>query len=166
MDRVKKFASSRAARFVVAGLANTATNFLILNLAFYSLHLPKLIASIVATACAITLSFVLNRGFVFASRTQSAQKLPRFLLVSVAGVLFVQNTVFALCISLMRPHEADLTSLIGNFSGMRFYPSYVGINLSNAIATLTVMIWNYQGYKLFVFKETSRHEEITQAETA
>ena len=166
MDRVTRLAASRMVRFGLAGLANTAATFIVLNAGFYALHLPKLLSSIIATSTAVGLSFILNRSFVFGSYTHTARKLPKFIAVSAAGVLLVQNTVFALCIAGLRTHETSLAALIAAISGIRFSASFVGINLSNTIATLAVMVWNYNGYKSFVFKEAPRHEEAVEIETA
>lgn len=163
MHQVKTIFAARLTRFVVVGLGNTALNFLVLNFAFYALHQSKLRASLIATSCAVALSFVLNRNFVFMDKTRPLRQLVLFVLVTVGGVLVVQNSVYALGIAALRGHEAWL---LGSLRGIGLHVSrdFVDINLSNCLASLVVMVWNYNGYRWLVFKGETHGAEPNSAE--
>jgi putative flippase GtrA len=163
MERLKKIVTFRIARFSAAGLINTATNFAVLNVAFYVLHQNKFTSIVIATSCAIAVSFILNRSFVFKDKAQPTEKLARFVAVSVVGIFLVQNSVYALCIVLLRNHESGVIDVIKSITGYRVSNDFVDVNLSNLIASFGVMFWNYNGYKLFVFNGRRRGNEVSEA---
>lgn len=138
MGHFKKLLSFRVNRFLVVGAGNTIINFAVLNSAFYSLHLNKITASIIATCCAIAFSFTFNRSFVFRDKSQPVRKFVVFSLVTAAGVLVIQTSVYAICVHL----------LTGRSNLMQ-------INVSNLIASISVALWNYNGYRLLVFKKVN-----------
>ena len=166
MERVKKIIAFRLVRFILVGVGNTALNFLILNFAFYELNQSKIVSSFIATACAVAFSFILNRNFVFVDKTRPARQLIMFIVVTVSGVLLVQNSVYALGISLLRGHEAHIASLLRSLTGIQFSHDFIDINLSNVVASLFVMAWNYNGYRIFVFKGERHGDDIIETETA
>lgn len=137
MRHTEKLLSSRLARFLLVGLGNSTINFAVLNVAFYYLHQNKIVSSILATSCAIAFSFTLNRSFVFQDKTQPLKKLARFTLISSGGVLLIQTSTYALgAMALQRITKNN----------------FITINLSNLIASFVVMFWNYNGYRVFVFR--------------
>lgn len=137
----------RFTRFALAGAINTVTSFAVLNLMFYGFHLGKLASIIVATACAITVSYMLNSRFVFQTAHHSHERFVRFVLVSIFGVFLIQNSVYALCVF-----------LLGDRVG-----SFAAINASNAVGSLTVSLWNYHGYRLAVFNQPPTREQINDS---
>jgi putative flippase GtrA len=58
----------RFVKFAVVGVANTAAAFVVFNLAAAGLHLPLLLANVVAWVAGATNSFVWNRLWTFADR--------------------------------------------------------------------------------------------------
>ena len=144
MGIVQKLTSIRVARFAIVGLANTIVNFAVLNFAVFGLHLNKIVASIIATACAIIFSFIMNRSFVFNDRERPFRKFLIFTVVAASGVLAIQTTVYSLCVLLLRNHVAD---------------DFAVINVSNLVASLCVMLWNYNGYRLLVFNNNGARLE-------
>jgi putative flippase GtrA len=169
MRSIKQVTNFRAVRFTLSGAVNTAVNFTILNAAFYSLHLSKFVSIIIATACAIGVSFMLNRNYVFRDKDRPVKKLPRFVAVSVLGVFIIQNSVYGLCVLLLHNHEFGVIDAIQQLSSVHLSSSFVDINFSNAIASFAVLFWNYNGYKLFVFNGKRQGNEViedTGTETA
>jgi putative flippase GtrA len=156
MRRAKRIDSFRITRFGLAGLINTVVNFTVLNISFYWLHQNKFVSIVIATSCAIAVSFILNRNFVFLDKTQPAKKLTRFILVSVIGVFLIQNAVYALCVLLLQDRTAAISSTIRDVTGYQVDRDFIDVNLSNLIASLAVMVWNYNGYSLFVFNSKRR----------
>src|SRR5437867_489812 len=94
MEHLKKIIAFRVTRFGLAGLINTAVSFAALNVAFYVQHQSKQFSIVIATTCAIAVSFLLNRNFVFLDKSHPAKKLVRFIVVSVIGVFLIQNIVY------------------------------------------------------------------------
>ena len=162
MGYLKRIATFRIARFGLAGAVNTATNFITLNIAIYALHLGRLTSAVIATSCAIGVSFLLNRGFVFLDKAHPGKKLVRFIMVSVAGVLLIQDSVYAICLALLHGREGSVGSVLQRVTTLSFSSSFIGINLSNSIASFVVMFWNYNGYKLTVFKDAKRSNDAIE----
>jgi hypothetical protein len=90
---------------------------------------------------------------VFLDKERPARKLVLFIIVTVSGVLLVQNSVYALGVYLLHNHEVGVINVALRLIGVRLSSDFVDVNLSNAVASLLVMFWNYNGYRIFVFKE-------------
>lgn len=162
MNSLKEMVDFRATRFVTVGLLNTAVNFTILNLAFYSLHQAKLVSSFIATGCAVIFSFILNRYFVFRHRGHIGKQMARFILITAVGVLLIQNLLYALGLYLLHKHEYGIINLVDNLTTIKVGSAFVDVNLSNIMASLGVMVWNYNGYRLHVFKSEGRRNDIVE----
>jgi putative flippase GtrA len=165
MGLVKKIVKFRLGRFVIVGVCNTIINFAILNFAFYSLHQGKLVSSFIATGCAVIFSFILNRNFVFLDKERPTVKLIIFIAVTVSGILIVQNSVYALGIYLLHNHEVGVINFIHSIFKISLSKNFVDVNLSNVVASLFVMVWNYNGYRLFVFRNAKIGNEIYEIES-
>lgn len=165
MMHIKKILAFRVSRFVLVGVANTAINFAILNFAFYGLHQTKLISSFIATGCAVIFSFIMNRNFVFQDKSNTAQKLAHFIILTVCGVLLVQNSIYALGILLLHGHTLSISNIIYGLTHIRLSDAFIVVNLSNLAASLGVMVWNYNGYRLFVFRGERYGNDIIETET-
>jgi putative flippase GtrA len=164
MKRYSKTGTTgRKLRFILAGLVNTAVNFAVLNLAFYGLRQNKLTSVALATVCAISVSFLINRTFVFVDKGNPGRKLVRFVVISMAGVFMVQNGVYALALLLISGHEAPVISAAHSITGRGFSADFIDINCSNALASLAVMLWNYNGYRLFVFNGAGKKDVVEAA---
>lgn len=152
------------ARFGAVGIINTAVNFAVLNFAFYALHQNRYMASVIATGVAVLVSFSLNRSFVFGSNGRPVQQLLLFVAVTLSGVLLVQNLVYAAASNVIDGHAEGLVQLIQSVSGLQLAASFVTINLSNVLGALGAMAWNYNGYRLFVFKpnKVTKREPIDE----
>lgn len=150
--------SKRQLRFVLVGVCNAVISFGLLNLLFYKIHLQKIPASLVATSCALLFSFVMNREYVFKDKDQAArQQLPIFILVTISGSVLVLNSVYIISLHLLSGHESLIIGPIQTLTTLKLTGSFVDINLSTVIGAIAAMVWNYHGYKWFVFKG-SRHE--------
>ena len=155
----------RIFRFGFVGIMNAAISFGILNLAFYRFGQSKIASSLIATACALLFSFALNRFFVFADRSkQVREQFMRFVIVTISGSFIVINLVYVVMLQIMSGHEAALLGAIKDVTGLTLSQSFVVINLSTVVGAVIAMVWNYNGYRLFVFKE-SREDRNDKAVT-
>lgn len=151
MEVVSKLIKNRKIRFGLVGIGNTLFNFLILNIMFFIFGQTKLVSSIIATLCAVCVSFFLNRNFVFRHHGRSIWQPVMFVVVTLSGVLLVQNSAFILFSWLLTDYSAIVSSQIHTVTGISISKEFLDINVSNALASLVVMLWNYNGYRLFVF---------------
>lgn len=165
MSYIKKIVAFRISRFVIVGMANTAVNIAVLNLAFYSFHRGKLVSSFIATGCAVVFSFIMNRSFVFQDKSKPAQKLALFTLLTLSGVLLIQNSVYALGVTLLHNHDSGIINIIHGLTGLGLSSDFVEVNLSNVIASLCVMVWNYNSYRLFVFNGIRYGDAVIETKT-
>jgi putative flippase GtrA len=44
-------------------------------------------------------------------------------------------------------------------SGITFSKDFIDINVSTVMGAMVAMVWNYNGYRLFVFKDKKQDEE-------
>lgn len=158
---------SRINRFAVVGVANAAISFGLLNFSFYFLHQSKIVSSIIGTGTALVFSFVLNRNFVFSDKSQKAHKqaLP-FMLVTITGSFIVLNLVYIFTLKvLLAGHESLIITPIKTITGITFSSNFVDINVSTVVGAIAAMIWNYNGYRLFVFKGAKLPSGVKEGET-
>lgn len=144
----------RIIRFLAVGSSNALLHFVILNTTFFFLGQTKIISSIVATCFAIMYSFFLNRSYVF--RQQKTGGLSRhavkFIIVTMIGMLLIHNTVFALSILYLDGSGSYIGVSIKELLKNSVSINFVTINLATIAGAIIAMIWNYNGYRLFVFK--------------
>jgi putative flippase GtrA len=158
MRHLKKLTENQKIRFGIVGISNTLLNFAVLNFAFYFLKTNKIVSSIIATICAVSISFFLNRNFVFKHKGRSIIQPVLFVAVTLSGVLVMQNSIYALFVFILRDHSFWLIKSVHSVSGITLTDDFVDINLSNLIASLFAMVWNYNGYRWFVFKTSTLNE--------
>lgn len=76
-----------AIRYAIVGVLNTVIHFLGTAFCVELYLLSPVPASIVGFALAVVVSFVLNRNWTFSIKDRSLERLARFSLVSVVGLL-------------------------------------------------------------------------------
>ena len=141
-------------RFVIIGICNAIISFSVLNIVFYKIHLSKIVASLIATTCALVFSFFLNRLFVFKDKSRKARKqIPAFIVVTISGSIVVLNLVYILSLRILKGNEHYLINSVDSILGIRLSNNFIDINLSTLIGAIVALFWNYNGYRLFVFKK-------------
>jgi putative flippase GtrA len=150
LKSILSLAKSRVFRFALVGVFNTLLNFTILNLAFYQFKLGKVASNFLATGVALAISFFLNRNFVFVHKGHWVKQLVRFAVVTIIGTILINNLVYIFFVGRLLSIDTYLSSHIHLF-GVSLSPIFVQINGAAFVATLCTMVWNYNGYKKFVF---------------
>lgn len=165
MKKLKSLLSNRIARFIVVGAANATISFGVLNLVFYKFNQGKIVSSIIATTCALIFSFILNRNYVFSDKSRHVHKqfIP-FVVVTISGSLLLLNLVYILTLKLLNGHETPLIDLAKDISGITFTKSFIDINLSTVVGAIAALLWNYNGYRLFVFNGSKLPLEVIEHE--
>ena len=131
-------------RFVIVGIINTAINFIVLNILSYLTHIDRgahiIYFSVIAFAVATTNSYYMNKHFTFRdpSTNDFGSEFTRFLAVSVVGAAINSSTLYL------------ITTHIHPLDGIS---SKLWLNLANAVGIAIALIWNFFGYRKFVFKD-------------
>jgi len=151
---------SRISRFIVVGFTNALLHFTILNFSFYVLDKSKIISSFIATFCAVCFSFIMNRNFVFSDRsTRPVKQLLLFIVVTLSGMLIIHNIAYAITLRLIKDNESMFINVINYISGITLSNDFVDINISTVVGACFALVWNYNGYRKFVFKDSHVYEE-------
>ena len=103
-----------------------------------------LIANSLSTFTAMTLSYVLNSGFVFSAK-RTKRNLVAFFVVTLVGLWVVQNAVLYFLVN-----SNDL-----------FQDNIIMTNLAKVLATTVSMTWNFLLYKFIVFKTNNESKVNT-----
>ena len=130
-------------RFAMVGVINTGIDFLILNILMAITNITSgsglIPLNIISFALAVINSYFLNKKWAFKdpSSGDNTRKFSIFLLVSVLGALI--NT-------------SVLTAFTSGLDPMFGLSSVLWANVGKILATGISLVWNFIGYKLFVFK--------------
>jgi putative flippase GtrA len=151
----------RFRRFAVVGVVNTLVDYVLFVGLTKILHLPLdwvWIAKVISGTVAISVSFYLNRTWVFNSAARSFGQATRFLVVTVVAVYGIQT-----------PLTHVFASLYPDI-GQAFYAALVATGLPEAfptvlteafaiktaafaIATSVSMMFNFFLYRFWVFRQ-------------
>jgi putative flippase GtrA len=100
-------------------------------------------------------SFLLNKNFVFKSSAAIREEVIAFVAVTATGVLIIHNLVYVLFIYILN-HSISVVNIVEETVNYRISSDSIVINLATVAGAVVALIWNYNGYRLFVFK--GRHD--------
>ena len=126
-------------RFVIIGGANTVVDFFIFNI-FLSIYPPEIFvpAKMLSFIVALFHSLYWNSRWTFESSQKINTKLTaRFISITITGLLINISIAYVLAFWL------------AGYGGLSFQ---LGANIATLVATVISLIWNFIGYRLFVFK--------------
>jgi putative flippase GtrA len=115
-------------RFATVGVAATGAHYMVLIALKELAGVDPVSATVIGFAVGAVVSYVLNRRFTFATRPAFASGLAKFAAIAVVGA-FINAGIFALLLA----------------QGLYYLVAQV-------IATLVVLVWNYAGARLIVFR--------------
>lgn len=140
-------------KFLIVGVLNTGIDFFIFNtlIALTAIETGAFITVFksISFVCALFNSYELNRLWTFdgeASDGRSKQEFMRFAAITIIGFL-INVGITSLIIATIRPAFG--------FSQVRWD------NVAAAAATGLNLLWNFAGYKAFVFKSKGRASDLT-----
>ncbi len=131
------------AKFGLVGVANTAIDLGTLNLLIYlaggaTTIIGNMIFKAIAFTVAVVNSYIWNRYWSFEKRDHATgTEATKFVAVSIAGLLL--NNAITTVITWFFGGNAGISPLLATTSA--------------AIASVSVLMWNFIGYKIFVFKK-------------
>jgi len=131
------------AKFVVIGFVNTGIDFLVLNIemALTGIHDGPymFLLNAVSFAIATVNSYFLNRKWAFQDNSsEQGKQFSQFIAVSLVGVVINSTIVYT------------ITTYV---SPIVIENPVLWANLAKVAATGISLIWNFLGYKFFVFKK-------------
>ena len=151
--------NTRVSRFVAVGIFNTIVDFTILNTLVFIFDLGKLPANIISTLTAMSISYLLNHGFVFKDEhSRSGKQFALFLSITAFGLLVIQNIVIYIFVHFITWPADVIHAILDTTLPNSFSQEFVRLNVAKVIATLITMVWNYELYKRFVFKKVKNNE--------
>jgi putative flippase GtrA len=154
----KELIKKRFVRFALVGIGNTAADFFLLNLIKSLTHTPAsnegkvaLINGVSATLIA-SVSFFLNRKYVFKHDAAGHSKMFLFVGITLVGIYLIQSPMLYVALHTFDP-------VVGFFHGIVTYLSldnvfsrdFITTNLAKAFGSIGSILWNYTLYKRFVF---------------
>lgn len=131
-------------RYVLIGIINTGIDFVVLNILSAATGIVRgnglIPLNIISFATAVTTGYFMHKAWSFRDQTQTRKReqFTVFLVVSLIGVLI--NTTIVRAIS-------TNAQPLPNFTPTQW------LNLAKAAATAVSLVWNFLGYKFFVFKK-------------
>jgi len=132
------------AKFVIVGGINTGIDFAVLNIEMILTGITSgpgmLVLNSISFSVATTNSYFMNKRWTFEDKDaeKSGVKFSQFLAVSIVGIIINGGIVY----------------LITSFTNPLFGLSpQLWANVAKLFATGISLIWNFIGYKFFVFKK-------------
>ena len=130
-------------KFVVIGFINTALDFAILNLLMWWTGIYSgswiILLNIASFSIAVFNSYFWNKYWTFKDKDKiEAKEFSQFVIVTLIGLAINSSIIFG------------VTTLISPMFGLS---PELWANLAKAAATGFSLIWNFAGYKFFVFKK-------------
>lgn len=141
---VKNKSVLQFSKFFVVGILNTGIDFAILNFLMRITNTYEgqsiVIFNTISFVVAVINSYLLNKYWTFgdSGKAQAPQQFVKFFAVSAVGWGLNTGIVYS------------VTTLISPIFGLS--PA-LWANFAKAMATSAVLVWNFAGYKLFVFKK-------------
>jgi len=135
-------------KFAAVGFLNTAIDFGVLNLLSAAIGVTAgfIIGGVNVPGFGIAVfnSYFWNKLWVFSDREKENifHDFPKFLAVTFIGLII--NSVIVILLTTYLVPFAALSGRIWR---------YVWLNISKAAATVISLVWNFTGYKFFVFRK-------------
>lgn len=151
-------------KFGVVGVLNTLIDIVVLNvlvkigfaLEFYLLGYKLLGANIISVTLAMINSYFLNKYWTFQAKEEKNRtyEILKFVFITVIGMFVIHQIIFNLLYTYWI-WPAGLAVKISQAIGLNriFSDSFITLNFAKVIAILFSLVWNFIGYKLWVFKE-------------
>lgn len=123
-----------AHRYLVVGLGNTALDLVLFSVLAVAAGVPPVLANVISTVVVMTVSFFLNRSFVFRSETSGLSAYAGFVAVTLFSGLVLQSLVILGVI-----HLAD--AVVPDLSEELVKPG------AKVVAMACGMVSNFVGYR-------------------
>jgi putative flippase GtrA len=139
---------SRFLRFALVGSFGAIIDFGIFNLLTQNFSISAVAASVISFVAAVFSNFTWNRYWTYPdSRSKHiAHQLSQFLLISFIG-LIIRTPLFAYLENISVQYFTKSNLLLP------FTPTFIGHNISLAIAIIVVMLWNFFANRFWTYAD-------------
>ena len=152
----------QARRFAVVGAVNTSVDYVLFVALTKILHLPLewvWVAKLMSGTVAISISFTLNRSWVFGAKSHRAMhQAAKFVGVTAVGVYGIQTPLTQLFSSVFQAPGRALYAVLRDVGLTHAFPSLLTEALATktaafALATCVSMAFNFLAYRYWVFRK-------------
>lgn len=142
---------TRLKRFGLVGVVNTVLDAALFNLlTWHVIALPVLWASVLAGTLAMLNSFVANQRFTFRARHTPLRRVALFVVITLLGIYAIRPLILDVFITTWLWPANRLLALLARV-GVLADGDFVRRNLGWLVAVAVAMLFNYVGYREFVF---------------
>jgi putative flippase GtrA len=136
-------------KFAIVGGSGLIVDYVVLNILRHLLNTSSELAVTGGFVTAALSNFYWNRNWVYpeSRKVKKRKQLPAFLAVNFVGLLINISTVYLLEVPLSRL----MYSILNSF-GFQRGGTFLGLNITKAIAAVIVMIWNFVVNRLVTFR--------------
>jgi putative flippase GtrA len=154
----------QARRFAAVGILNTLVDYVLFVGLTKILHLPLdwvWIAKVISGSVAISISFMLNRHWVFGATGGAAMhQAAKFLAATAVGVYCIQTPLTQLFASVYQAPGRALYAVVRDLGLAHALPSILTEALATktaafALATCVSMTFNFLAYRFWVFRPST-----------
>lgn len=142
----------RIAKFGAVGVINTLIDFVVLDILHLKFGMELILANVISTSVAMIFSFFANRHLVFKHHTEKVgRQMVMFWFVTAFGLYVLQSGIIWF---LGHPAHGvlDASVRVVHSAGFRtLSAAFITTNVVKLIADLITLVWNYIGYREFVF---------------
>lgn len=131
-------------KFIIVGGVNTGIDFLVLNILIYLTGITSgielFVLNSISFSVAVVNSYFMNKRWTFQDKTRSEQepiKFSQFFAVSIVGIII---------------NGFVLTGITTSIAPLFGLSAVLWANIAKLAATGISLVWNFIGYKFFVFK--------------
>lgn len=132
---------AQLSKFAAVGFLNTAIDFGVLNLLSAATGVTSgfIVGGVNAPGFGVAVinSYFWNKFWVFRGREEAVRDFPKFIAVSVAGLLLNSGVIVLLTTYVPAPST---------------FGEAAWLNFAKFFATVLVFVWNFLGYKFLVFR--------------
>lgn len=144
LNKINKKLIIQFSKFIIIGVLNTGIDFAVLNLLMWQTGIYSgkciILLNAISFSVAVINSYFWNKFWIFRAKetTQTGKEFAQFISVTLVGMMINTAIVYS------------VTTLIPPMFGLSVE---LWANLAKIAATGISLIWNFIGYKLFVFKK-------------
>ena len=155
---MKKDSIRQAIKFGAVGLLNTVVDYIVFYIALVLLNVDKSVSQVFATACAMCVSYIVNKNWTFKEkgRTSKAQ-VAKFIVTNIVSmsftIIFMNFFHDVLGIHLWASNILKAVGISYVLDGD------MGVMFCKIIASLLSFVINFIGNKFWVFKGSSKNAE-------
>lgn len=147
----------QAVKFATVGILNTLVDYVIFYVALSVLNVDKSLSQVIATACAMCVSYIANKNWTFAKKGKTTKtQIAKFIITNLISMCF--TIVFmnffhdVLAIHEWANNILEIVNIPYRLEGD------IGVMFCKIAASMLSLVINFLGNKFWVFKDRNSKE--------